>query len=224
MSVNIGVLGMQGDVAENIIATRAALAQAGVKGTVYQVKTPSEISKLDALILPGGESTMMGQMSLVNGAIKTIKEKIQQGMPVFGICAGLILLSKNAKDRVVGKMDQPLLELLDVKVERNSFGRQHDSFEADISAQPLGIARSRGVFIRAPSIEGLGRGVQAVSKFNEKIIAVKQGNILGVAFHPELTSDASWHKHFVSMIKPKNNVAAKPKTGKNNTHARKPAK
>ncbi len=202
MSVNIGILGMQGDVAENIAATRAALAKAGMKGTVKQVKTPSEISKLDGLIIPGGESTMIGQMSLVNGAIKTIKDKIQKGMPVFGICAGLILLSKNAKDRIVGKMDQPLLDLLDVRVERNSFGRQRDSFEAEITAQPLGIAKSRGVFIRAPSIEGMGKDVQIVSKFNEKIVAVKQGNILGVAFHPELTADVSWHKYFVSMIKP----------------------
>ncbi|MDG7050382.1 MAG: pyridoxal 5'-phosphate synthase glutaminase subunit PdxT, partial [Nitrososphaerota archaeon] len=89
-----------------------------------------------------------------------------------------------------------------VRVERNSFGRQRDSFEAEITAQPLGIAKSRGIFIRAPSIEGMGKDVQTVSKFNEKIVAVKQGNILGVAFHPELTTDVSWHKYFVSMIKP----------------------
>ena len=146
---------------------------------------------------------MIGQMSLVNGAIKTIKEKIQQGMPVFGICAGLILLSKNAKDSVVGKMDQPLLNLLDVRVERNSFGRQRDSFEAEITAQPIGIPKSRGVFIRAPSIEGLGKDVEVLSKFNEKIVAVKEGNILATSFHPELTTDVSWHKYFVSMIKPK---------------------
>ncbi|MFN3655286.1 MAG: pyridoxal 5'-phosphate synthase glutaminase subunit PdxT [Candidatus Nitrosotenuis sp.] len=203
MSVNIGVLGMQGDVAENIYATKAALAKSGVRGNVIQVKTPDEISKLDALIIPGGESTTIGQMSLVNGAIKSIKEKIQSGMPVFGICAGLILLSKNAKDRVVGKTDQPLLDLLDVRVERNSFGRQRDSFEAEISAQPIGISKSRGIFIRAPSIEGLGKDVQVISKFNEKIVAVKQGNILATSFHPELTSDVSWHKYFVSMIKPK---------------------
>jgi 5'-phosphate synthase pdxT subunit len=100
-------------------------------------------------------------------------------------------------------MDQPLLDLLDVRVERNSFGRQRDSFEAEISASSIGIPKSRGVFIRAPSIEGLGKGVETVSKFNEKIVAVKQGNILGVSFHPELTTDVSWHKYFVSMIKPK---------------------
>lgn len=203
MSINIGVLGMQGDVAENISATRAAIGNLGLKGNVRQVKTPDQIEKLDGLIIPGGESTMIGQMSLVNGAIKTIKEKIQSGMPVFGVCAGLILLSKNAKDKVVGKKDQPLFDLLDVKVERNAFGRQRDSFEAEISAQPIGISKSRGVFIRAPSIEDVGKDVQVVTKFNEKIVAVKQGNILATSFHPELTTDISWHKYFVSMIKPK---------------------
>jgi 5'-phosphate synthase pdxT subunit len=203
MSINIGVLGMQGDVAENISSTRAALGNLGLKGNVRQVKTPDQIEELDGLIIPGGESTMIGQMSLVNGAIKTIKEKIQSGMPVFGVCAGLILLSKNAKDRVVGKKDQPLLELLDVKVERNAFGRQRDSFEAEISAQPIGISKSRGVFIRAPSIEDVGKDVQVITKFNEKIVAVKQGNILATSFHPELTTDISWHKYFVSLIKPK---------------------
>jgi 5'-phosphate synthase pdxT subunit len=203
MSINIGVLGMQGDVAENISATRAALGNLGLKGNVRQVKTPDQIEKLDGLIIPGGESTMIGQMSLVNGAIKTIKEKIQSGMPVFGVCAGLILLSKNAKDRIVGKKDQPLLELLDVKVERNAFGRQRDSFEAEISAQPIGISKSRGVFIRAPSIEDVGKDVQVITKFNEKIVAVKQGNILATSFHPEITTDISWHKYFVSLIKPK---------------------
>ena len=202
MSINIGVLGLQGDVEENIIATRSALGNLGIKGTVKQVKTPDEISGLDGLIIPGGESTMIGQMSLVNGGLKIIKEKIQAGMPVFGICAGLILLSKNAKDRVVGKIDQPLLNLLDVRVERNSFGRQKDSFEAEISAQPIGITKTRGVFIRAPSIEDMGKDVQIISKFNEKVVAVKQGNILATSFHPELTHDVSLHKHFVSMIKP----------------------
>lgn len=198
--MNVGVLGVQGDVAENVSAVRAAMSALGIKGTVSQVKTPDQISKLDGLIIPGGESTMIGQMSLVNGAIKAIKEKIQSGMPVFGICAGLILLSKNAKDRVVGKTSQPLLDLLDVRVERNSFGRQKDSFEADISAQPIGIAKTKGVFIRAPSIEDLGKGVEVVSKFNEKIVAVKQKNILATSFHPELTNDISLHKYFVGMI------------------------
>src|SRR3970040_2677715 len=98
-------------------------------------------------------------------------------MPVFGICAGLILLSKKAKDRVVGETDQPLLDLLDVKVERNSFGRQRDSFEAEVSLEPINIPKFNGVFIRAPSITEIGNDVELISKFNEKIVAVKQGNI-----------------------------------------------
>lgn len=198
--MNVGVLGIQGDVAENVAATRSAMAKMGIKGSVMAVKTPDQISELDGLIMPGGESTMIGQMSLVNGAIKTIKEKIQSGMPVFGICAGLILLSKNAKDKVVGKTNQPLLDLLDVRVVRNSFGRQRDSFEADVSAQPLGITKTRGVFIRAPSIEDVGKDVDVVSKFNEKIVAVKQANILATAFHPELAHDVSLHQYFVGMV------------------------
>ena len=191
---------MQGDVTENFISTMSALNDLGLDGSVSQVKTPDQISKLDGLIIPGGESTMMGQLSLVNGALKKVKEKIESGMPVFGICAGMILLSKNSKDRVVGKTEQPLLDLLDVEIERNSFGRQKDSFEAQISLEPIGISSFQGIFIRAPSVLNTGSGVETISKFNEKTVAVKQGNIIAAAFHPELTSDTSLHKYFVKII------------------------
>jgi len=178
----------------------SALNDLGLDGSVSQVKTPDQISKLDGLIIPGGESTMMGQLSLVNGALKKAKEKIESGMPVFGICAGMILLSKNSKDRVVGKTEQPLLDLLDVEIERNSFGRQKDSFEAQISLDPIGISSFQGVFIRAPSVQNTGSGVETLSKFNEKTVAVKQGSIIAASFHPELTTDTSLHKYFVKMI------------------------
>ena len=200
MSVTIGVLAIQGDVAENVLATKNALEQSDVSGNVIEVKTPADVQKIDGLILPGGESTMMGQLSLVNGSLKQIKEKISAGMPVFGICAGLIMLSKNASDRIVGNMDQPLLDMIDVTVERNSFGRQQESFEAQVSMDSLGISEFNGVFIRAPSISELGDGVEAVSKFNAKVVAIKKDNILGTAFHPELTQDVSLHKYFVNMV------------------------
>ena len=200
MSVTIGVLAIQGDVAENVLATQNALEQSDVSGNVIEVKTPADVQKIDGLILPGGESTMMGQLSLVNGSLKQIKEKISAGMPVFGICAGLIMLSKNASDRIVGNMDQPLLDMIDVTVERNSFGRQQESFEAQVSMDSLGISEFNGVFIRAPSISQLGDGVEAVSKFNDKVVAIKKDNILGTAFHPELTQDVSLHKYFVNMV------------------------
>ena len=200
MSITIGVLAIQGDVAENVLATQNALEQSNVSGKVVEVKTPQDVQKIDGLILPGGESTMMGQLSMVNGSLKQIKEKISAGMPVFGICAGLIMLSKNASDRIVGNMDQPLLDMIDVKVERNSFGRQQESFEAQVSMDSLGISEFNGVFIRAPSISELGDGVEAVSKFNDKVVAIKKDNILGTAFHPELTQDVSLHKYFVNMV------------------------
>ena len=199
MSLNFGVLSIQGDVLENIISVKAAIDALGIDGTVTSVKTPDELSKVDGLIIPGGESTTIGQLSKFNGSLKILKEKIEQGIPVLGICAGMILLSKTAQDKVVGKIDQPLLNILDIKLERNSFGRQRESFESDISLNSIGIPTFNGVFIRAPSISDVGSDVEILSKFNEKIIAVKKNNIIGVAFHPELTSDISVHKYFVNL-------------------------
>ena len=198
--IQIGILAVQGDVTENFLATMASMSELGIDGTVIQVKTIEQISEVDGLIIPGGESTVIGQMSLVNGGLKKIKEKIESGMPVFGICAGMILLSKNSKDRIVGDVEQPLLDLLDVKIERNSFGRQKDSFEAEISLDSIGISSFNGVFIRAPSVSEAGKNVEILAKFEEKIVSVKQGNIIATAFHPELTRDISVHKQFVQMV------------------------
>ncbi|MFZ1076379.1 MAG: pyridoxal 5'-phosphate synthase glutaminase subunit PdxT [Nitrosotalea sp.] len=202
--VNIGVLAVQGDVAENLSATRMAMDELGVEGVVTEVKSPEQISDLDGLIIPGGESTVIGTLSLVNGSLKKIKEKIASGIPVLGTCAGMILLSKKAKDRVVGEMEQPLLDYLDIKIERNAFGRQKDSFEADVTLEKIGIPKFHGVFIRAPSVVDAGKDVEILSKFNEKIVAVKQGNIIGTSFHPELTADISIHKYFVNLVQKKN--------------------
>ncbi|MEZ7988861.1 MAG: pyridoxal 5'-phosphate synthase glutaminase subunit PdxT [Nitrosopumilus sp.] len=199
MSLTFGVLSIQGDVLENILSVEAAIDALGIDGTVTAVRTPDEISKVDGLVIPGGESTTIGQLSKFNGSLKILKEKIEQGMPVLGICAGMVLLSNNANDKVVGKIDQPLLNILDIKLERNSFGRQRESFESDISLDSIGIPKFNGVFIRAPSISDVGSDVEVLSKFNEKIIAVKKNNVIGVAFHPELTSDISLHKYFVNL-------------------------
>ena len=200
MSLNVGVLSIQGDILENILSIKAAINALDIDGTVTSVRTPDEISKVDGLVIPGGESTTIGQLSTINGSLKILKEKIEQGMPVLGICAGMILLSKTAKDKVVGKIDQPLLDILDIKLERNSFGRQRESFESDISLNSIGIPTFNGVFIRAPSISDVSSDVEVLSKFNEKIIAVKKNNVIGVAFHPELTSDISLHKYFVNLV------------------------
>jgi len=200
MSLNVGVLSIQGDVHENLLSTRAAFNELGIDGKVIDVKTPEKISQLDGLIIPGGESTTIGQLSLVNGSLKILKEKIENGMPVFGICAGMILLSKTVNDHVVGKTDQPLLDILDIKLERNSFGRQHESFEAEVSMDSIDIPKFNGVFIRAPSVSDVGSDIEVLSKFNERIVAVKKDNVICTSFHPELTEDISLHKYFINLV------------------------
>ena len=194
-------MAIQGDVQENILSTKKALDDLGIDGTVTDVKTADGVKKLDGIIIPGGESTTIGQLSLVNSSLRVIKEKIEGGMPVFGICAGMILLAKTANDRVVGKTNQPLLDLLEIKIERNSFGRQRESFEAEVAMDSINIPQFRGVFIRAPSVSELSSDVEVLAKFNEKIVAIKKGNIIGTSFHPELTSDVSLHKYFVNLVK-----------------------
>ena len=201
MSLTVGVLSIQGDIEENLLSVKAAIDEFGIDVKVIKVKAPGEISSLDGLIIPGGESTTIGQLSLVNGSLKILKEKIENGMPVLGICAGMIMLSKTASDRIVGKTDQPLLDILDITLERNSFGRQKESFEASVSLDSINISKFNGVFIRAPSISYVGSDVEILSKFNEKIVAVKKGNVIGTSFHPELTQDISLHKYFVNLVK-----------------------
>ena len=200
MSLTVGVLSIQGDVHENILSLNAAIDDLEIDAKAVEVKTPDEISSLDGLIIPGGESTTIGHLSLANGSLKVLKEKIENGMPTLGICAGMIMLSKTASDRTVGKTNQPLLEILDITLERNSFGRQKQSFEADVSLDSINISKFNGVFIRAPSVSNVGSDVEVLSKFNEKIVAVKKGNVIGTSFHPELTSDVSLHKYFVGLV------------------------
>ena len=200
MSLTVGVLSIQGDIQENLVSTKAAIDELGIDGKVIAVRTPDEISQLDGLIIPGGESTTIGQLSLVNGSLKILKEKIQSGMPVLGICAGMIMLSNTANDRVVGKTDQPLLDIFDIKLERNSFGRQKQSFESDISLDSIDIPKFNGVFIRAPSVSDVGSDVEILSKFNDRIVAIKKGNVIGMSFHPELTEDTSVHKYFINLV------------------------
>src|SRR5437879_7099728 len=166
--LNIGILAVQGDVAEKVMATKSSLEELGIDGIVNEVKTPEQIADLDGLIIPGGESTVIGTLSLVNGSLKKIKEKIANGMPVFGICAGLILLSKKAKDRVIGEMDQPLLDFLDIKIERNAFGRQRDSLDSEFPMERLELQRFQGVSMRALHRIEEGKDVEFLENFNKK--------------------------------------------------------
>jgi pyridoxal 5'-phosphate synthase pdxT subunit len=199
-SVTIGVLAFQGDVEENVAATSQALQQLHIDGSVEMVRYPEEIEKIDGLILPGGESTVQSTLAAIQRSLPVIKKRILEGMPVLGTCAGMIMLSKRAYDRIVGDTKQKLIGNLDIVIERNAFGRQNDSFEADLSLSMLGKEAFKGVFIRAPAVSEVGKDVEVICKLNNRIVAVKQKNIIGTAFHPELSSDSRMHKHLINMV------------------------
>ena len=198
--MTIGVLGLQGDIEENVAATSQALQELHVNGTVDIVRHPEELEKIDGLILPGGESTVQSTLAAIQRSLPAIKKRISEGMPVLGSCAGMIMLSKRAYDRIIGDTKQKLIGNLDIVVERNAFGRQNDSFEADLTVALLGKEAFRGVFIRAPAVSEVGKDVEVIGKLNNRIVAVKQKNIIGTAFHPELSGDSRMHKHLINMI------------------------
>lgn len=196
----IGVLALQGDVEENIRAATNALEEMNQKGKVISVRYPEEIMKIDGLIIPGGESTVMGLLiAIKNGLLDSINKALQKRLPVMGTCAGMIVLAKRSYDRVVGNKKQLLLGALDVEIERNSFGRQHDSFESNLDISGIGND-FKGIFIRAPSVISTGPQVQILSRFDGKIVAVQQENIIGTSFHPELSGDNRMHKLFIEQI------------------------
>jgi 5'-phosphate synthase pdxT subunit len=200
-SIKIGVLGIQGDIEENILSTEETLKNQNLQGTVESVRYSESIAELDGLILPGGESTVIGNLLSIQGKVfQTIEKRITEGMPVLGTCAGLIMLSKRAYDKVVGETKQKLFGILDVVIERNAFGRQHESFEVDLEIPILGKDLFRGIFIRAPIINNVGENVSILTKLNDKIVAVKQNNIIGTSFHPELSADRRLHELFIKDI------------------------
>lgn len=198
-SLTIGVLGFQGDIEENVSATKQALQDLQIDGSVQLVRYPEEMEKVDGLILPGGESTVQSTLAAIQRSLPVIKKRISEGMPVMGTCAGMIMLSKRAYDRVVGDTKQKLIGNLDIVIERNAFGRQNESFEADLSIGMLGKEAFKGVFIRAPAVSEVGKDVEVIAKLNNKVVAVRQKNIIGTAFHPELSGDSRMHRQLVKM-------------------------
>lgn len=196
----IGVLALQGDVEENIKATTDALREMNLKGKVISVRYPDEILKVDGLIIPGGESTVMGLLlSIKNGLLDSVTKVLQNRIPIMGTCAGMIVLAKKSYDKVVGNKKQLLLGALDIEIERNSFGRQYDSFESTLEISGIGND-FKGIFIRAPTVISTGSRVQILSKFDGKIVAVQQENIIGTSFHPELSGDNRMHRLFIELI------------------------
>ena len=186
----IGVLAIQGDVSEHVNAVKRA-----AEGSTYEIvkiKHKGAVSECDALILPGGESTTISNLLYKEGIAEEILRKKE--MPIMGTCAGLILLSRYSLDGVKS------LDLMDTTVVRNAFGRQVDSFEVSLDVKGFS-SEYNGIFIRAPAITNVGKDVVVLAKVNDYIVAVQQGNKLALAFHPELTDDLRFHRHFLNIIK-----------------------
>ncbi len=186
--LRVGVLALQGDVQEHLLAVRGCGAEAST------VRTPDELESVDALILPGGESTTMSRLLKVFDLEMPLRERLADGMPTLSTCAGLILMSREVLD---GRPDQIALGILDVSVRRNGYGRQVESFEADIPIAPLGVAPFRAVFIRAPLIEEAGPDADVIASFGNNPVAVAQGPHIGLCFHPEMTDDLRVHQLFL---------------------------
>lgn len=188
--MKIGVLASQGAFAEHI----AVLRQLGVK--TVPVRLPQELMGLDGLIIPGGESTSIGRLVLAYDLVGGIKDLARDGLPVFGTCAGMILLAKKNSDAY----PEPL-ELMDITVRRNAFGRQKESFETELLIPVLGEKPFPGVFIRAPLIEQVDDGVEILARLADgALVAARQNNLLVSAFHPELTDDLRFHQYFLDIV------------------------
>jgi 5'-phosphate synthase pdxT subunit len=191
----IGVLALQGDVREHA----RALTEVGAE--VVPVRRPEELADIDGLILPGGESTTIGKLLELFELLEPLRAAVKTGLPVYGSCAGMILLADEVRG---GRPDQPTVGGLDIAVRRNAFGRQVDSFETDL---PLtGMGDVHGVFIRAPWVERIGADVEVLATIPAgaaagKVVAVRRGPLLATSFHPELTGDSRVHGLFVEMVK-----------------------
>ncbi|WP_037606494.1 pyridoxal 5'-phosphate synthase glutaminase subunit PdxT [Streptacidiphilus rugosus] len=195
----VGVLALQGDVREHLVALAEADALA------RPVRRPEELAEVDALVIPGGESTTMSKLALLFGVMEPLRARVAAGMPVYGTCAGMIMLADKILD---GRDDQETVGGIDMVVRRNAFGRQNESFEQGVDFAGLSESGGpvHGVFIRAPWVESVGEGVEVLAALYkgtdaEHVVAVRQGNLLATSFHPELTGDHRVHAYFVDMVR-----------------------
>ena len=196
--MRVGVVGVQGAYSEHVEVVDLALRRSGRHGSVIVVREPYDLEKVDAAMIPGGESTTISKLLVKSGLFDKIRRRGQEGMPILGTCAGCILLSKEAGDQAERTRTR-LLSLMDMKVDRNAFGRQRESFEALLTIE--GFAEPfRGVFIRAPAIIDVWGDCKPLSRFNDRIVLARQGTLVGAAFHPELGGDTRFHEWFLSLI------------------------
>lgn len=197
--LSIGVLGLQGAVAEHIFALENASKELKIKAEVVSVRKSEDLTEVSGLVMPGGESTTINRLLLETKIREKIIGLAKKGLPILATCAGAILLAKEG-DEQVEKTGTQLLGLLEMKVLRNAYGRQAESFETNVEITEFGKKPFRAVFIRAPAIEKVWGKTKVWAKYKNKIIGAKKGNILALTFHPELTDDSRIHRYFIKMI------------------------
>ncbi len=201
--IRIGVLSLQGDFEAHLKALRLAASMLGIEVDGISVRLPKHLDEIDGIIIPGGESTTIGKLMVEYGLDGILRQKIQDGVPCWGTCAGLILLAKETDNALAG---QPLLASLDIRVRRNAFGSQRESFETDLSVPALGEAPFHAFFIRGPAVETVGPQVEVLAKLDDgTIVAVREGTLLGTAFHPEVAAaegqqDPRFHHYFLRIV------------------------
>ena len=189
----VGVLALQGDFREHLAVLNSLGASA------VPIRRPEELEAIDGLVIPGGESSVMDKLSRLFGLADPLKTAIAGGLPVYGTCAGLIMLSNTVLDSITG---QQSLGGFDVAVRRNAFGSQVDSFETDLDIPVLGDPPMHAVFIRAPVVESVGESVTVLAALDDgRMVAVEQGPLLGTSFHPEMTGDTRFHEYFLSKVR-----------------------
>lgn len=198
MKVNIGILSIQGAVSEHVDIVNRTLARLGLKGEGLPVRRPPDLDRVDALIIPGGESTTIGKLLVRFGLHDLVIKRAGEGMPVMGTCAGCILLAKEGDDEVE-RTSTRLLGLMDIAVDRNAFGRQRESFEMDVTIEGLKDP-FHAVFIRAPAIVRTWGQCTPLAEHKGLVLAARQRNLLALTFHPELTDDLRIHSMFVEML------------------------
>jgi 5'-phosphate synthase pdxT subunit len=196
--MKIGVIGLQGAVSEHIEATKQAMKKLDLKGDVIWVGRHADLEGVDGVIIPGGESTTIGKLMQRTETFERVKQLVRSGVPILGTCTGLIVLAKRGDEQVM-RTGQPLLELMDIAVIRNAFGRQRESFEMNLKIPLLGEKPFRCVFIRAPAIKEVWGDAEVIAEFQGKIVGVRQRNMIAVAFHPELTPDTRLHEYFLRI-------------------------
>src|SRR5213080_4957002 len=190
--LRIGVLALQGDFEAHL----KMLAELGAEGKA--VRLPKHLDNLDGIILPGGESTTIGKLMVLYGLDEPLQQKVREGFPIWGTCAGLILLARETDNALAG---QPLLASMHIRVRRNAFGSQRESFETDLSVPVLGEAPFHAFFIRGPVVEAVGPGVETLATLDDgTIVAVREGTLLGTAFHPEVSGDPRFHHYFLRIV------------------------